>query len=161
MVRVPLERVWAFHDDVTAALPALSPPAACVKIESADLPVRAGSRIVITARGPLGRRLRWVAKIIEHQPPHSDPSGAAAGFVDEQESGPFRSWRHEHEFRWVDNDTTRLTDRVTYTVPFGMLGRLADRLFVRRQVDAMFRYRQEALPRLLAGGAAAGVQSGA
>src|SRR5215218_150035 len=98
-VRAPLERVWSFHDDVAAALPALSPPAARVRVESADLPVRAGSRIVITARGPFGRRLRWVAKIVEHRPPHSDPSGAAAGFVDEQEAGPFRFWRHDHEFR--------------------------------------------------------------
>ena len=149
-VRAPLERVWAFHDDVGAALPALSPPDAGVKIESADLPVRTGSRIVITARGPLGVRLRWVAKIVEHAPPLSDAAGASARFVDEQESGPFKFWRHEHAFAAIDEQSTRLTDRVTYVVRLGPLGRLADRLFVRRQVEAMFRHRQDVMPRLLA-----------
>jgi ligand-binding SRPBCC domain-containing protein len=123
-----------------------------VKIESADLPVRAGSRIVLTARGPLGVRLRWVAKIIEHTPPQSEPTGASARFTDEQESGPFQSWRHEHAFAAVDESTTRVTDRVTYAVRFGPLGRLADRLFVRRQVTAMFRHRHQALGALFSAG---------
>ena len=158
-LRVPLDRVWAFHEDVSAALPALSPPAAQVRIESADVPVRPGSRIVITARGPLGVRLRWVAKIVEHTPPNAGPGGAAARFVDEQESGPFKSWRHEHTFTQVDDQTTVLSDRVTYGVWFGPLGRLADRLFVRRQIEAMFRHRHEALPRLLASGPGAAVKS--
>jgi len=163
-VRAPIERVWSFHDDVAAALPALSPPAARVKIESADLPVRRGSRIVITAQGPLGLRLRWVARIVEHTPPQAgseDPAGASARFVDRQESGPFRSWRHEHTFTAIDEHSTRLTDRVTYALRFGPLGRLADRLFVRRQVEAMFRHRHEVLPRLLASGPLSGVKSSA
>jgi ligand-binding SRPBCC domain-containing protein len=159
-VRAPLERVWALHDDVAAALPALSPPAARVKIEAADLPVRVGSRIVITARGPLGVRLRWVAKIVEHAPP-GGAGRAAARFVDEQESGPFESWRHEHTFAVVNDTNTRLTDVVTYVVRFGALGRIADRLFVRRQVRAMFRHRHEVLPRLLASGPGAAVESSA
>jgi ligand-binding SRPBCC domain-containing protein len=152
-VAAPLSRVWELHEDVARVLPALSPPAARVRvsIDPAYLPVRAGSRLVITARGPLGFPVRWVAKIVEHRPPRPEDPGAAAGFVDEQESGPFKSWRHEHEFTPVDANTTRLTDRVTYEVRFGPLGRLADRLFVRRQIDAMFRHRREVFPRLLAG----------
>ena len=146
VVRAPLARVWSFHEDITNALPAMSPPVAAVRVESADLPVRAGSRIVIRARGPLGFRLRWVARIVEHQPP---AGGAAARFVDEQEAGPFKSWRHEHEFRAVDERTTRLTDRVTYRVRFGVLGAIADRLFVRRHIEAMFRHRQATLPSLV------------
>ena len=161
IVPAPLDRVWAFHDDVRAALPALSPPRARVRIESADVPVRAGSRIVIIARGPLGVRLRWVARIVQSRPP---PPGtvvprAAAGFVDEQEAGPFRAWRHEHEFVAVDAHSTRLTDRVTYAVRFGVLGRVADTLFVRRQVEEMFRHRHDVLPRLLAAGGPSTVDS--
>ena len=160
-VPVPLERVWAFHENVASALPALSPPEARVRVESADVPVRAGSRIVIIARGPLGVRLRWVARIVEHRPPRHDPSGATAGFVDEQESGPFKSWRHEHTFTALGADSTRLTDRISYTVRFGPFGRLADVLFVRRQVEAMFRHRHAVLPRLLAPVPAGAVESAA
>lgn len=153
--------VWAFHEDVQRALPALSPPEARVAIQSAELPVRPGSRIVIIARGPLGVRLRWVARIIEHSPPGHTAGAERAAFVDEQESGPFAAWRHEHLFEAVSPNETRLTDRVSYRVPLGPLGRLADALFVRRQIVAMFRHRHEALRRsfdpTLAPGAAAAV----
>ena len=156
-----LERVWAFHEDVRRALPALSPPEAAAAIESADVPVRPGSRIVITARGPLGVRLRWVAKIVEHSPPARSVGADRAACIDEQESGPFANWRHEHLFEAVSRGETRLTDRVTYHVPLGPLGRLADALFVRRQVVAMFRHRHDVLRRRfgapLAPGAAATV----
>ena len=140
-----LEAVWAFHEDVKTALPALSPPSASVSIESADLPVQVGSRIVVVARGPLGIRLRWVAKIVEHRPPHDVVFGREARFVDEQESGPFKAWRHEHDFERVDDTHTRVLDRVNYRVRFGPLGWLANVLFVRGQVKAMFQHRHRAL----------------
>ena len=145
-IAAPLERVWAFHEDVRGALPALSPPEARVAIESADLPVRVGTRIILSARGPLGRRIRWVAKIVEHRP----PDGAGAAFVDEQEAGPFASWRHEHLFEALGPNSTRLTDRITYRVPLGPLGLVADRLFVRRQLVSMFRHRHAVLATRLA-----------
>ena len=158
-VAAPLHRVWAFHEDVKSALPALSPPEAGVRIESADLPVRTGSRIVIRVRGPLGIPVKWVARIVEHRPPAGAGDAHAGAFVDEQDSGPFAAWRHEHLFEAVGADTTRLTDRVTYRVRFGPLGLLADRLFVRRQVVEMFRHRHTVLARLFAPGPAAAVHS--
>jgi ligand-binding SRPBCC domain-containing protein len=145
----PLSEVWQFHEDVRGALPALSPPDARLVIESADLPVHVGSRIIVTARDPLGRRLRWVAKYVEHQPPTS-AAPRAARFVDEQESGPFAAWRHEHLFDEVAPGVTRLTDRITYRVPLGPLGVVADWLFVRRQIVTMFRHRHEVLARTFA-----------
>jgi ligand-binding SRPBCC domain-containing protein len=153
-VPAPLERVWQFHEDVATALPALSPPEAKVAIESADLPVRVGSRIAITARGPLGMRVRWVARITAHRPPRT---GGAYGaeFADEQESGPFAAWRHDHVFDEIGTGATQITDRVTYRVPLGPLGVLADHLFVRRQVVRMFRHRHAALTRAFAAGLAA------
>ena len=156
IVQASLDDVWAFHEDVRRALPALSPPEARVRIESADLPVQAGSRIVIIAAGPLGRRIRWVARIVEHRPPHPVVFGEEARFVDEQESGPFAAWRHEHDFDRVDANTTRITDRIAYRVPLGPLGWLADVLFVRRQIRAMFRHREAVMARLVAEHAAGG-----
>jgi ligand-binding SRPBCC domain-containing protein len=145
LVPAPLDRAWAFHQDVHAALPALSPPEAQVRIESAEpLPPRVGTVVTITARGPLGKRLRWVARYVEFVPPHPVAFGEEARFVDEQESGPFKSWRHAHEFEHVDEKTTRMLDRITYVVPFGPIGWIADALFVRRQIKAMFRHRHAA-----------------
>ena len=157
IVPAPLDRVWAFHEDVTSALPAISPPEAQVRIESADVPVREGSRIVITAKAPLGRRVRWVARIVEHRPPHPVAFGEEARFVDEQEAGPFAAWRHAHEFERVDEQTTRLVDRVDYRLPLGPLGWVADRLVVRPQLRRMFRHRHAALLRCFGSGVDPGV----
>jgi ligand-binding SRPBCC domain-containing protein len=52
-------------------------------------------------------------------------------FVDEQVSGPFRSWHHRHEFRPAPTGTV-MTDTVRLTAPFGPLGRLAERLVLVR-----------------------------
>ena len=149
IIAAPLAKVWAFHDDVKKSLPAISPPKDEVKIESADSPIAVGSRITLTARGPFGSRIRWTAKIIEHSPPHAVVFGEEARFVDEQEAGPFKSFRHAHEFERIDEKTTRAADRVKYSLPFGPLGWIADRPFVRPRLRAMFRYRHAALKRIL------------
>jgi ligand-binding SRPBCC domain-containing protein len=145
-----LEKVWQFHQDVPVALVELSPPERQVSIERAEpLPPRRGTRVTLRVRDPLGRRLRWVALYVDSEPPHRGPSGEEARFVDEQESGPFAAWRHEHCFTALDESTTRLVDRVTYEVPLGLLGRLANLLFVARELRAMFEYRHAATKRAL------------
>jgi ligand-binding SRPBCC domain-containing protein len=142
-VAAPLDVVWAFHDDV-ANLPVLSAPESQVTLESADVPVRVGSRIVISATGPLGR-VRWVARIVEHTPPRAVVFGEEARFVDEQESGPFKTFRHEHDFERVGEKATRVVDRLTYRVGWGPIGWIADGLIVRRQLRSMFRRRHAVL----------------
>ena len=46
-------------------------------------------------------------------------------FVDEQVRGPFRSFRHEHEFR-SNGPGTLMIDRVKFTAPLGPLGAIAE-----------------------------------
>lgn len=50
-------------------------------------------------------------------------------FTDEMVDGDFKSLRHEHHFKRIDNGTL-LIDIFTYEAPYGSLGRLADRLFL-------------------------------
>lgn len=147
-IKAPLAAVWAFHEDVMRALPALSPPGDQVQLESVDLPQRVGSKLVIIAKGPLGK-VRWEARIVEHVPPHAVIFGQEARFVDVQDAGPFKAWRHSHEFESVDSSTTRLVDRITYTVGFGPLGWIADLLLVRRKLNAMFAHRHAMTRKLL------------
>lgn len=63
-----------------------------------------------------------------------------AGFVDAQHRGPYRAWYHEHEFR-EDGSNTLMVDRVWYTPPFGILGRIAHRLFIASMLRRIFEYR--------------------
>ncbi|MET1051075.1 MAG: SRPBCC family protein, partial [Mycetocola sp.] len=66
-----------------------------------------------------GVPLRMTSRITALNPPHS--------FTDEQVRGPFRSFRHEHEFR-PSGAGTLMVDRVSFAAPFGVLGRVVERL---------------------------------
>jgi ligand-binding SRPBCC domain-containing protein len=52
-------------------------------------------------------------------------------FTDEQIRGPFKSFRHVHEFEATATGSI-MTDRVEFTAPFGILGRLVEGLVLRR-----------------------------
>lgn len=84
-----------------------------------------------------GFPVRWQSEITAWDPPRR--------FVDEQRRGPYRKWRHEHDFQ-EDGDGTIVRDRVTYEVPGGrFLGRILDRLMVHRDVERIFEYRRRVL----------------
>ncbi len=68
-------------------------------------------------------------------------------FVDEQRFGPYAMWHHEHHFEEKDGGIF-MTDKVTYKIPFGFLGYLAQSLFVKKQLKTIFEYRVKALEEL-------------
>ena len=59
-----------------------------------------------------------------------------ASFVDEQVKGPFKSFRHVHEFQATETGSI-MTDRIELTAPLGILGRIAERLFLRRYLQRL------------------------
>ena len=68
-------------------------------------------------------------------------------FVDEQRFGPYALWHHKHFFKAVDGGV-ELMDIVDYALPLGPLGRFAHWLFVRRQLESIFRYRSQKLEQM-------------
>lgn len=87
----------------------------------------------------LGIQTNWVSEIT-----HVDKGSF---FVDEQRFGPYRMWHHEHHFE-VQGNGVLMTDRVSYKLPFGFLGRIAHSLFVRKQLEQIFSFRKECLKRM-------------
>ena len=65
-------------------------------------------------------------------------------FVDEQRTGPYRMWHHEHHFKEV-NGGVEMTDIVHYKLPFGWLGNLFHGLLVKPQLQKIFNYRRKIL----------------
>jgi ligand-binding SRPBCC domain-containing protein len=61
-------------------------------------------------------------------------------FVDEQRSGPYKMWHHEHHFKEVEGGI-EMTDIVSYSLPLGFIGKFAHWLFVRKQLQNIFDYR--------------------
>lgn len=130
VVQAPVADVFAFHerDD---ALPRLSPPFPPVRVVRREGGIQPGARVDLRI-GPI----RWLALHTGYEKNRL--------FVDEQIEGPFASWVHRHEFEAVDAHTTRLTDRVTFSLPGG---RLVNTLFGELAALAlvpMFRHRHRA-----------------
>lgn len=78
-----------------------------------------------------GVPIGWKSLISAWDPP--------SRFVDEQVRGPYKFWHHEHTFEVRDGGTL-IRDDVHYGVPGGWL---AHALLVRRDLTAIFRYRNQ------------------
>jgi ligand-binding SRPBCC domain-containing protein len=65
-------------------------------------------------------------------------------FVDEQQHGPFKSFWHEHTFH-PRGDGTELHDVVVFRAPLGVLGRIAERIALRRHLSHLIDIRNEFL----------------
>jgi ligand-binding SRPBCC domain-containing protein len=72
-------------------------------------------------------------------------------FVDEQQRGPFRRWRHEHTFAATASGRTLMTDIVEFKSPFGLIGALADRLVLDWYLPKLLRQRNTWLKATLEG----------
>lgn len=68
-------------------------------------------------------------------------------FIDEQRSGPYVMWHHEHWFKAVPGGI-EMTDRVSYKLPLGFIGRMMERWLVRKQLRKIFKFRHEKLTEL-------------
>lgn len=63
-------------------------------------------------------------------------------FVDEMVSGAFKGFKHEHIFI-VQNGKVIMTDVFDYTSPYGVLGRIADVLFLKRYMTNLLTERNK------------------
>ena len=120
-------------------LAAITPPWLQFEIVT-PMPVAMGVGAELEYRLRLHRvPVRWLTAIVEWDPPRR--------FVDVQMRGPYALWHHTHEFLEVGGQTL-MRDTVRYALPFGPLGRIAHPLLVKRDLKAIFDYRQEAVTRL-------------
>ncbi len=129
----PVERLYRFHLDTRNA-PRVSPG---VEFESVDgeFPLRDGGIVTIVMRQkPIPFPLTWVFRVEAVVPNRA--------VVDVAVRSPFAAWRHEHRFEPLGPDRCRLTDRVTYLLPFGPMGVVMDRLLVGRMLRRTFQQRQ-------------------
>jgi ligand-binding SRPBCC domain-containing protein len=89
--------------------------------------MRSGDSVTWRARH-FGVSFTMTSRITEYDAPHR--------FVDEQVTGPFARWWHEHRFEEIDGTTT-MTDVVEFTSPLGVLGRLVDALVLTRYMTRL------------------------
>jgi hypothetical protein len=118
-------------------LEAITPPWLGFRVVTpSPIDMRAGALIEYRLK-LRGVPLRWRTRIAVWDPPRR--------FVDVQLSGPYRLWHHTHDFEPDGAGGTVMRDTVRYAIPFGPLGRIAHALVVRRDLDAIFRFRHAAV----------------
>jgi len=137
-VKVPRQREEVFDIFANAYnLEDLTPPTLRFEILTPD-PIVMRTGLILDYRLRLrGIPFRWQSEIVVWEPPQR--------FVDEQRSGPFLWWIHEHSFQ-DDGGHTLMTDRVRYGVPGGAV---VNTLIVVRDLKAIFDYRAKRLETLL------------
>jgi len=134
------EEIWDFVA-TPRNLARITPPGMGFHILTPDLPARMYSGMIIAYRvSPLpGYTTQWVTKISEID--------EGRYFVDEQISGPYRFWHHEHLLE-ARNGGVLMTDRVSYIPPMGPLGDLAQRWMIGSRLQTIFGYRKVAMEEL-------------
>lgn len=85
----------------------------------------------------LGLRWRMTARISACVPPNY--------FVDEQVTGPFKHWRHDHRFEPDGNGGTVMLDIVDFTAPFRPLGTVAELTVLNWYMPRLIRVRNDHL----------------
>lgn len=152
VIKRPRSETFAFFGDAVN-LERITPASLRFHILTAQ-PIRMAAGTVITYQLSLfGIRFRWKT-LIESWSPEDR-------FVDTQLEGPYALWEHTHTFEAVDANRTRVRDRVVYGMPYGIFGRIAHALFVRRMLNKIFDHRAETIARLLAPGTPANQANGA
>lgn len=87
----------------------------------------------------LGVRQKLTAQIMAMEKPYS--------FTDCMVKGAFHSFVHTHEFIEKDSGTI-MRDRFVYRAPLGILGKLADRLFLENYMNRFIAERAIALKKI-------------
>ena len=137
LVEQPLATVFEFFADAKQ-LERITPPILNFKILT-PLPVEMKEGLLLDYQISIHKvPIKWRTEIAAWEPPFR--------FVDRQLKGPYRLWHHEHTFEETD-DGTLVKDKVLYN-PLG--GALVHKLFVRRDLEKIFRYRQDKIAEIFA-----------
>ncbi|MBP7863928.1 SRPBCC family protein [bacterium] len=125
------QSVYDWHME-PGALKRLTPAWEKVSMRPANAEIKNGLQVeLLIGSGPI--KIKWLAEHCDVEP--------GKGFTDFQVRGPFKFWKHRHEFEDNANGCL-LTDRIEYELPFDFIVPFGD-FFVRQKLKRMFDYRHE------------------
>jgi len=132
-IPISLDKAWDFFSN-PANLKAITPDNMGFNIvsEHHGEKMYPGQIIEYTVKPVLGIPMYWMTEIT-----HVEDKKF---FVDEQRFGPYSMWHHQHHFREIPGGV-EITDIVHYKNPLGLIGRLANTLFVKKQLNTIFNFR--------------------
>jgi ligand-binding SRPBCC domain-containing protein len=137
-VPISLQEAWDFFSS-PLNLAKITPKSISFVITSdytADTKMYEGMLISYKVSPLLGIKMDWMTEITYVK--------EGEYFIDDQRFGPFSLWHHEHHFKTIEGGVL-MTDKLTYAVPFGFLGQIANALVVAKQTQDIFDYREKAV----------------
>ena len=140
LIVTTLDVLWDFISS-PENLKKITPDSMGFNITSESLPEKMYAGMIISYRvKPFpGIATDWVSEITHIK--------AKQYFVDEQRIGPFAMWHHEHILQEVEGGV-KMIDIVSYAPPFGFLGRIANSLIIRKQLNKIFNHRVKAIEQI-------------
>ena len=141
---ISLEEAWNFFSS-PLNLQKITPAYMEFKILS-EVPkeIYPGLIIPYTIKPIAGITMKWVTEITHVHKVSEESVQDHSYFVDVQLSGPYKSWHHEHHFRKIEGGI-EMKDILYYELPFGFLGRVVHKAYVRKKVEEIFDYRFKVL----------------
>ena len=108
-------------------------------LSGADKSIYPGQLIQYEVTPLFGITLKWVTEIT-----HVIDKKY---FVDEQRFGPYSLWHHKHFIKKIEGGV-EMEDVVDYKIPFGIFGRIAHPLIVKKKLEQIFKYREDKLKQI-------------
>jgi ligand-binding SRPBCC domain-containing protein len=132
-IPISLDKAWEFFGN-PANLQTITPANMGFKIISKHHGEKmyAGQIIEYKVKPLLGIPIYWMTEITQVKDKQY--------FIDEQRFGPYGLWHHQHHFIAIPGGV-EMTDIVHYKNPLGVLGKLANTLFVKNKLHNIFAYR--------------------
>lgn len=132
-----LNEVWDFISS-PQNLKTITPPHMGFEVTSGNGSSKMYTGMIITYKvSPiLGIKLNWMTEITHIR--------ELDYFVDEQRIGPYNLWHHQHKITTIEGGVL-MEDVVTYQPPLALIGALANKLFIKKQLEEIFAYRTKAL----------------
>jgi ligand-binding SRPBCC domain-containing protein len=134
-INAPIERVFDLARDIDLHLRSMAHTGERAVGGRTSGRIELGELVTWRARH-LGMDRQLTSRITALEP--------SSRFVDEQEAGPFESFRHEHRFR-DESGSTIMVDDWSHVPPYGFLGEIADKLVLERRLRRLLSQRAAAI----------------
>lgn len=133
---VSLKEAWDFISSPNN-LTKITPPYMGFEITSeVEEKIYEGMIITYKVRPFLNFPFNWTTEITYMKEPFY--------FVDEQRHGPYKFWHHKHFLEEI-NGGVLMRDLIHYKLPLGVAGDIVNTLKIKRQLDAIFDFREQKL----------------
>jgi len=119
IINEDIERVWEFYTDIRH-LEIITPKKLNLKIiNTTNQKIILGQETIISAKIIIMKRT-WHSKITFFQ---------QYEYIDEMLEEPFIKWKHTHKFKRINNNKTEIIDKVEFSLPYGIFGKIGSIFF--------------------------------